>query len=246
MGSGYHSLRSDPAADVNIVYEPKSGPVTTEFSHVLYDSTVLSALAKRLQFDALDPRWQAYERAKFQYEEIPKVAAMPEPTFMFAHVLITHPPYVVHGNCDFKTESDLDKETIDEAYVDTVECEGRKTLELIDRLQDVPEAEQPIIVIQGDEGPGPVGWNPDTKEHYDWTTSPQKVMLEKFRIFNSYYLPGLEETGLYENISPVNSFRLIFNRYFGADYPLLADRSFVFTDELHPYEFIDVTDRVKN
>jgi hypothetical protein len=246
MGSGYHSLRDDRAADVNIVYDPKSGPAYTEFSQVLYDSTVLSALAKRLRFNALDPRWQAYERAKFQYEKIPEVARMPEATFMFAHILITHPPYVVDGKCNFKSESALDSETIDEAYVDTVECEGRKTLELIDRLQDVPEAEQPIIVIQGDEGPGPVGWNPNTKEHYDWTSSPQKVMLEKFRIFNSYYLPGLEDPGLYENISPVNSFRLIFNKYFGANYPLLPDRSFIFVNERRPYEFIDVTERVKN
>ena len=246
MGSGYHSLREDPAADVNIVWDPKSGPAQTEFSQVLYDSTVLSALAKRLRFNALDPRWQAYERANFQYQQIPEIAAMPEPTFMFAHILITHPPYVVDGKCNFKSESDLDEQTIDEAYVDTVECEGRKTLELIDELQDVPADEQPIIVIQGDEGPGPVGWNPNTKEHYDWTTSPQKVMLEKFRIFNSYYLPGLEDPGLYENISPVNSFRLIFNKYFGADYALLPDRSFVFVNETRPYDFIDVTERVKN
>ncbi len=246
MGSGYHSLRSDPAADINIVYDPKSGPAVTEFSQVLYDSTVLSAIAKRLRFDALDPRWQAFERAQFQYEEIPRVAKMPEPTFMFAHILITHPPYVVRGDCSFKPESELNEETIDEAYVDTVECEGRKTLELIDELQNVPPDEQPIIVIQGDEGPGPVGWNPSTKAHYDWTTSPQQVMLEKFRIFNSYYLPGLDAPGLYQNISPVNSFRLIFNKYFGADLPLLPDRSYVFRDELHPYEFIDVTERVKN
>lgn len=246
MGSGYHSLREDPAANLNIVYDPKSGPATTEFSQVLYDSTVLSAIAKRLRFDALDPRWQAYERAKFQYAEIPKVADMPEPTFMFAHILITHPPYVVRGDCTFKPESELNEQTIDEAYIDTVECEGRKTLELIDRLQDVPADEQPIIVIQGDEGPGPVGWNPNTRAHYDWTTSPQNVMLEKFRIFNSYYMPGLEDTGLYENISPVNSFRLIFNKYFDAGLPLLPDRSYIFVDELHPYEFIDVTERVKN
>jgi len=28
---------------------------------------------------------------------------------------------------------------------------------------------------------------------------------------------------LYDNISPVNTFRLIFSQYFGADYPLLED-----------------------
>jgi hypothetical protein len=246
MGSGYHSLRSDPAADVNVVYDPKSGPAVTEFSEVLYDSTVLSAVAKRLRFSALDPSFQAYQRALFQYSELPRIAAMPESTFTFAHILVTHPPYVVKRNCDFKPESELQKQTIDEAYVDTVECEGKKTLELIDKLQDVPADQQPIIVIQSDEGPGPVGWNPNTKEHYDWTSSPQKVMDEKFRIFSSYYLPGVEDPGLYPNISPVNSFRLVFNTYFNAGLPLLPDRSYVFKNELAPYDFIDVTDRVKN
>ena len=122
---------------------------------MLYDSTVLSALAKRLRFNALDPRWQAYERAKFQYQKIPEIAAMPEPTFMFAHILITHPPYVVDGKCNFKSESELDKETIDEAYVDTVECEGQKTLELIDKLQDVPGRRAADHRDPGRRGPRP-------------------------------------------------------------------------------------------
>ncbi len=246
MGSGYHSLRNDKAADINIVYDPKTGPVESEFSQVLYNSTVLSAIAQRYDVAALDTRRVDYNRALFQYREIPRIAQMPEATFMFAHILITHPPYVVDAGCDFKPEEELNEQTIAEAYVDTVECEGRKTLDLIDKLQNVPEERQPIIVIQGDEGPGPVGWNPNTKAHYDWTRAPQKVLDEKFRIFNSYYMPGLEDTGLYDNISPVNSFRLIFNKYFGADLALLPDRSYIFRDELHPYEFIDVTDRVRN
>jgi hypothetical protein len=246
MGSGYHSLRKDPAADINIVYDPKTAPVQSEFAQVLYNSTVLAAAAQRYGVDALDPRRVDYNRALFQFDQIPRIAQMREPTFMFGHILMTHPPFVVHGDCSFKPEEELNKETIAEAYVDTVECEGNKTLEMIDKLLDVPEPKRPIIVIQGDEGPGPVGWNPNTKEHYDWTRAPQDVMLEKFRIFNSYYMPGLKDTGLYQNISPVNSFRLIFNKYFGADYALLPDRSYVFPNELQPYTFIDVTDRVRN
>ena len=32
---------------------------------------------------------------------------------------------------------------------------------------------------------------------------------------------------LYPAISPVNSFRLIFNEYFGANYPLLPDQTYI-------------------
>ena len=39
---------------------------------------------------------------------------------------------------------------------------------------------------------------------------------------------------LYPAISPVNTFRLIFNTYLGADYPLLEDISY---DSPVPYVF---------
>lgn len=246
MGSGYHSLRSDKAADVNIAYDPKSGPVTTEFAQVLYNSTVLSAIAQRYNISTLDPRRADFERAAFQYQEIPNVAKMPEPTFMFAHILITHPPYVHDRRCKFLPEAKLDAMTLDEAFIEQVECEGKKTLELIDILQKAPEDRKPIIVLQSDEGPGPVGWNPDTREHYDWTRVPEDVLDEKFQILNAYYLPGVADHGLYDNISPVNSFRKVFNLYFEAGLPLLPDRSYVFPNELQPYRFIDVTERVRD
>jgi hypothetical protein len=39
---------------------------------------------------------------------------------------------------------------------------------------------------------------------------------------NAYYLPkGYKD--LYDSITPVNSFRIILNEYFGASYPLLPD-----------------------
>ena len=117
---------------------------------------------------------------------------------------------------------------------------------MIDRIQHAyPADRQPIIVYQADEGPGPVGWNPNSREHYDWTRAPQDQLDLKFGIFSSYYLPGLKGTGLYPSISTVNSFRVILDKYFGEKMALLPDRSYVFKNELAPYDFIDVTDRIK-
>ena len=48
---------------------------------------------------------------------------------------------------------------------------------------------------------------------------------EKFGILSAYHLPGVdpEAAGLYPSITPVNSFRVVFNTYFDAGLPLLPD-----------------------
>jgi hypothetical protein len=63
----------------------------------------------------------------------------------------------------------------------------------------------PIIILQGDHGL--------RKDN-------------RYLIFNAYHLPGDGSRLLYPSITPVNSFRLVFNAYFGAHTPLLPDVSF--------------------
>lgn|GEM_PF-2196928 len=43
----------------------------------------------------------------------------------------------------------------------------------------------------------------------------------------------------------MNNFRVVLNVYFGTDLPLLDDRSYVWTDRAHLYEFTDVTARLR-
>lgn len=55
-------------------------------------------------------------------------------------------------------------------------------------------------------------------------------------ILNAYYLPGADPASLYAAISPVNTFRVIFNQYFGGNYPMLEDVSYYSTYQA-PYNF---------
>ncbi len=73
----------------------------------------------------------------------------------------------------------------------------------------------PIIIIQGDHG--------------FWTGT-------NLPILNAYYLPGDAADALYPTISPVNSFRLIFDHYFGTDLGLLEDASYLVKDIEQPVE----------
>jgi hypothetical protein len=99
----------------------------------------------------------------------------------------------------------------------------------------------PIIIVQSDEGP-----YPDFLDGFEWTeTSGSDVDLRtKTGILSAYYLPGTEEGILYPSITPVNSFRLVFNLYFGTDLDLLPDRCYYWS--ARQYGFIDVTDRLQN
>jgi hypothetical protein len=49
---------------------------------------------------------------------------------------------------------------------------------------------------------------------------------------------------LYESITPVNTFRLVFNLYFGGSYDLLGDKNYFYNPLLSP-AVIDVTSAIR-
>jgi hypothetical protein len=55
------------------------------------------------------------------------------------------------------------------------------------------------------------------------------------KILNAYYLAGDNST-VYASITPVNSFRLVFNQVFDGSLPLLEDESY-FSYYESPYNF---------
>jgi hypothetical protein len=50
---------------------------------------------------------------------------------------------------------------------------------------------------------------------------------------------------LYPAISPVNSFRVVFNAYFGTALPMLPDRVFAHQSESRPYAFAELTETLR-
>ncbi|CAN5146838.1 hypothetical protein BH10PLA2_BH10PLA2_39730 [soil metagenome] len=87
----------------------------------------------------------------------------------------------------------------------------------------------PIIILQGDHGPGSM---------LHWENPVQTNMVERLSNFNAYSLPGDGKAKLYDSITPVNTFRVIFDHYFGGHWEMLKDRSF-FGTWSHPYPFVE-------
>jgi hypothetical protein len=92
----------------------------------------------------------------------------------------------------------------------------------------------PIIIIQSDHGPGSM---------LDWEKPEKTNMQERLGILLAYYLPGAGEIATDKVTSPVNVFRLVMNRYFGAKLQFLRNDSYYSTWS-HPYRFIEVSEKV--
>jgi hypothetical protein len=89
----------------------------------------------------------------------------------------------------------------------------------------------PVIIIQSDTGPN-IGFS-------DTTTELQQT--SRMSIFNAYYFPNEEYDLLYDDITPVNSFRVVFDSQFQTNYGVVEDKIFFSTYE-KPYTLIELND----
>lgn len=241
VGTWWEPTRRNPLADVNYVYDPLS-----EFSRVLLQTTAAWPIAQQLGADrVLDPREAQWNRVHFQLEVIEESRRkFPGPTFLFAHFTLPHDPYVFADDGAYQSAEQEHRKNKLQAYVDQLRYTNTRILQLVRKLMSGPESERPVILLQSDEGPSPVqiGTKP---RGWTWSNATEREVQTKFRNLGAYYLPGIENPGLYPTITPVNSFRLVFNLYFNAGFPLRRDRSYIFPDWGHLYKFVDVTERVR-
>lgn len=251
MGSFSKESEYNAYADVNVTYSvfPMMGFYTSqEFLTVLYRTTPLYHIGQKYAVDSYNFDKTHWRRVFYKLDELRKIAQMQETTFVYAHFLIPHPPYVFTRDGEFKIHAQEEAEYMfidrydPEAYIEQVMFTNREIQKLIKDILASSDRE-PIIIIQGDEGPWPERYAPVYKD-FDWREATDAELDEKSGILNAYYLPDADTSVLYPGVSPVNTFRLIFNQYFGTSYPLLPDETYCYRDEDHPYDLFSITDRL--
>lgn len=239
VGSYYGPTKTSKIADRNL---PPGGP--SDFVASLYDTSAIPAIARRLQIGPIDTsRERHYKAGRFQLDNLDDVADDPGPAFVYAHLMIPHPPYTFAADGSFVTdEQDVGRQQA-LAYGEQLTYLHTRIEALLDRLLARPEAERPIIILQADEGPYPREYARNTAD-FDWSKASTDQLEIKFGILNAMYLPGDGSPDPSPTLSSVNTFRLIFDRYFDADLPLLPDRSFTSAGKFRPYDLTEITDRL--
>ena len=237
IGSWWSPTHDDPTADRNYVYG------RGEFSQTLLDTTIWPVMSGTVGISDLeDANLTQYNRVGFQFDALNEIAADPHPTFTFAHFTLPHPPYVFDAKGNYVTAEQW-RAGPDEAYLDQLQYTNTAMLQMIDSLLAGPDETDPIVVIQSDEGPHPARLEAD-EDAFEWPDATDAELGGKFRILDALYLPGEGTDAQLGSFTPVNTFRIVFDRYFGADLALLPDRSWVFQDSTHPYRFTEITDRL--
>ncbi len=217
----------------------RSGRTLSEFEGLLLDLTPLPQLFPR--FAWLNRYAQHRNRVTYTLDTLPELAPVPGPKFVFAHILSPHPPFVfaadgsaIQPRQRFSIHDGSHLELPREAYLSGYRAQARhigdRLLASVSSLLE-NSSKPPIVVIQGDHGPG-AGLDHDNLETTD--------VRERMSILNAIYLGGASQSELYAELSPVNTFRYILTRHLGQSQPLLPDRSY-FSTWLHPYDFHQVT-----
>jgi hypothetical protein len=203
--------------DADIYITPASHPsglntfevilVKTSVGLILFDAA--PALPDSLNQALNNPDSIHRERLLFTLDKLSEVpASIPGPKFVFAHILAPHNPYVLDQDGNAVTyPSNMEPGMWEKGYFDELIYVNKRILQIINMiLTNSPTP--PIIILQGDHA-------------IYWAAAPDRL-----KILNAYYLPGGDTSQLYDSISPVNSFRVVFNQYFSASYPLLEDRGY--------------------
>jgi hypothetical protein len=219
----------------------------SDFHRLLLESTPLTAFLP--DSAGLDQYRMTRERTLHVLKTLPEVARREGPTITLAHILAPHPPFVfgedgrdvsprhtrfVLNDGDLYDRHYGDDLTYAEGYRAQAAFLTREVERVIGRiLEDSPDP--PIIILQSDHGSG---------MKYDLDSVEATDLRERMGILNAYYFPGRDYEGLHDRITPVNSFRVVFNRYFGANLELYEDRNY-FSTSSEPFKFVDVTEKVR-
>jgi hypothetical protein len=177
----------------------------TTFARIAYD---MPQLLPAFNVESLQ-KWEYYEHYQQTYFMLDELKRLPEregPKLVFAHFLVPHPPFIFAPNGEFAWW-----EGQAEGYISNVQFIDSQIVPVVAEIIR-KSATPPVILIMGDHG----------------ATGIPELETPRWRmsILNAFYVDEQARNDLYPSITPVNSFRVILNHYFGTDYPLLEDLSY--------------------
>lgn len=134
-----------------------------------------------------------------------------KPIFVYTHIMLPHEPFFLDEKGNFVSDSLLIKQhNSKEGYVRQVKYTNSLIKKIVSEMM-ADSTRQKIIVIEGDHG------------FRNYLTDAEQE--KSFMNLNTYYFPDYDYSKLYKTISPVNTFRVVLDKFFDKKLPLLKDSS---------------------
>jgi hypothetical protein len=199
----------------------RSAGALNEFEYLLLETTFARLLQDTNRFGMQGSGSELFrERTLFVLDKLDELSHVQGPKFVFVHLIVPHPPYVFGPTGGPVEPAEVGTTKTQEGasrYRDQAIFISSRMAEIVPQLM-ANSATPPIIILQGDHGP-------------TVASSPRARMSN----LSAYFLPGVEAS-VYPTITPVNTFRMIFNEYFGQNLELLDDVS-LYSDYTDPFNF---------
>ena len=217
----------------------------------LMDNRLLDAIGRTSMIGYFIERWAENQQRQIilcSFEELPKINSyFEEPIFVWSHIMLPHFPLIFGPNGEPITpgqsllamnhpEYTDSSWNVKHQFVQQLQFANKKSMELITKILE--NEKQSIIIIQSDHGS-------------DFDTNLQDPtdddIAQRLSSFTAIYFPDekLREF-LVDDLTNVNTFRIVFNSHFGSDYEILEDRLYWGLSYKKPFWFKDVTDVLLN
>lgn len=241
-----------PTADATSADQVRNYESGSEFAQVFQGTTAVPDIV-----DLFGERKPATHRERFrahavwQLDELDRLVAeaadtTDAPRFVLMHIAMPHEPYVFDTDGSLVTEDEEEDRTTAENYRRQMEYLNSRLVGAVEQLSSIPEEHAPIVVLQADEGPHPERMVDLGDRRFAWDEATDAELQTKFGILSAYRLPGVDAAALVrEDMTSVNTFRLILDTYLGTDLGQLDDRVWIYPDPDDLYTFTDVTERVR-
>ncbi len=158
-----------------------------------------------------------YYLQKYILDSLDDSISLASPKFIFGHIEKPHGPYVFEPNGDFIEENAfyrdkyfaaINKHYSHLGYVKQVEYINQRVIHFVEQVLIESNGEA-VIIIQGDHG---------IQEIED--------LNARMAILYTVYLPDQDYSLFYQSITPVNTFRLIQDKFFSTNLGLIKDESY--------------------
>jgi len=244
IGSVPMYLHEIPLADLSLCYK----------SIHLMDNRLFDTVARTSMIGYFIERWSEDLQRQIilcAFEELPKISSYyEEPVFVWSHIMLPHFPLIFGANGEPITpgesllvmnnphvfEGTDSSWNIKQQFLQQLQFANKKSMELVDKILE--NEKQSIIIIQSDHG---------SAFDVDLDDPTDDDVHQRLSNINAIYFPDEKPREILMNDpTNVNTFRIVFNSYFGSDYDILEDKIYWNLSFKKPFWFKDVTSVLLN
>lgn len=270
IGSGYGASNKAPLADIDYMYELAllktndreikrlRGIELSQFKQSPYYSLLNISGISWWPIRVVEKDEVSYVR-----EQMNNLIGMAESNnsggrFIFAHILVPHDPFIFNADGSISDNRGVDNngKPVKKKYTDQVQFINDQVKVMVDKILKRSDGKA-VILLNSDEGPypqmmnstfnSPAGYDDQTVEGMatkeKMSTWSDDWLSMKFGILQAVHIPAANEKDI-QNISSVNLFRIVLNRYAGYGLGYLPDCQYGLTHgKWYTFDYDNITTR---